>query len=58
MLSYSKLLCVLFSSDLHPSGSVNMLEGPKQVILAASRDGWVEPSPLVVFPPLYKLTMF
>ena len=42
MLSCSKLLCGILSSDLHPSGSVNMLEGPKKVILAASGEGWVE----------------
>ena len=44
-------LCVLLSSDLCPSGSLNRLGGPKQVILAASRDGWVEQSPLGVCPP-------
>ena len=45
------MLCVLLSSDIHPNGSVNMLGGPKQVILDASGDGWVERSPLGVFPP-------
>ena len=43
-------MCVLFSSDLSPSGSVNRLGGPKQVILAASGEGWVEQSPLGVVP--------
>ena len=51
MLSCSKLLCGILSSDLRPSGSVNRIRGPKQVILVASRDGWVEQSPLVVCPP-------
>ena len=37
---------MLLSSDIHPSGSVNRLGGPKQVILAASGDGGVEHSPL------------
>ena len=36
---------------LRPSGSVNRLKGPKQVILDASGDGWVEQSPLGVCPP-------
>ena len=51
MLSYNKLLFGLLSSDLRSSGSVNMLVGPKQVILVASEDGWVEQSPLGVCPP-------
>ena len=38
------------SSDLRPSGLVNMIKGPKQVILAASGEGWVEQSPLGVSP--------
>ena len=52
MLSGSKLQCGLLSSDLCPSGSVNRLGGPKQVILAASGEGWVEQSPLGVCPLL------
>ena len=36
---------------LRPSGSMNRLRGPKQVILDASGDGWVEQSPLGVCPP-------
>ena len=39
------------SSDIHPSGLVNRIGGPKQVILFASRDGWVEHSPLGVCTP-------
>ena len=53
MLLSAKLqqdLCVLLSSDLCPSGSLNRLGGPKQVILAASGDGWVEQYPLGVCP--------
>ena len=50
MLSCSKLLCGLLSNDLRPSGSVNMLGGLNQVILAASGEGWVEQSPLGVCP--------
>ena len=50
MPSYNKL-CVLLSSDLNPSVALNMLRGPKQVILDALGDGWVEQSPLGVFPP-------
>ena len=42
---------MLLSSDHRSSGSVNRLEVPKQVILDASGDGWVEQSPLRVFPP-------
>ena len=42
---------MLLSSDLHPSGSVNRVGGPKQVILVASGDGWVEQSPFDVCPP-------
>ena len=34
-----------------PSGSVNRLGGPKQVILATSGDGWVEWFPLGVCTP-------
>ena len=37
--------------DLHPSGSVKRLDGPKQVILDASGDGWEEQTPLGVCPP-------
>ena len=37
-----RLLCVLLSSNIHPSGLVNMLGGPKQVIFTALEDGWVE----------------
>ena len=44
-------LCVPLSSDLRPSGLVKMLGDPKQVILDASGDGWVEQSPLGVHPP-------
>ena len=36
-----------------PIGSVNRLEGPKQVILAASGEGWLEQSPLGVCPLLH-----
>ena len=43
-------MCTLTQS-LHPSGLVNKIEGPKQVILDASRDGWVEQSHLGVCPP-------
>ena len=50
MLSYNKLLCVVLSSDLCPSGSVNRLEDPKKVTLAASGEGWVEQSPVGVCP--------
>ena len=42
---------MLFSSYLHPSGSVNRIMGPKQVILDASGESWVEQSPLGVRPP-------
>ena len=45
------MLCALLSSDLHPSGSVNRLKGPNQVILATSGDGWLEQTPLGVCPP-------
>ena len=45
MLSYNRFFCALLSYDIRPSGSVNRLEGPKQVILAALGDGWVERSP-------------
>ena len=31
--------------DIRPSGSVNRLGGPKQVILVALGEGWVEYSP-------------
>ena len=50
MLSCSKLLCGLLSSDICPSGLVNRLGGPKQVMLLSSGEGWVEQSPLGVFP--------
>ena len=53
MLSGRKLLCGLLSNDLRPSGSVNMLGGPKKVILVASGEGWVEQSPLGVCPLLH-----
>ena len=43
------------SKDLCPSGSVNRLGGPKQVILATSGEGWVEQSPLVVCPLLHAI---
>ena len=42
---------VLLSSDFCPSGLVNMLWGPKKLILASSGDGWVKESPLGVSPP-------
>ena len=45
-----QVLCAI-ALHLRPSGSVNRLGGPKQVILVASGDGWVEQSPLGVFPP-------
>ena len=48
MLSCSKLLCGILSSVVHPIGLVNRLGGPKQVILAALGEGWVEQSPLGV----------
>ena len=53
MLSCSKLLCELLSSDLHPSGSMNKLGGPKKVFLVAPGEGWVEQSPLGVSPLLH-----
>ena len=53
MLSCSKLLCGLLSSDIHPSGLVKRLGGHQQVILVASREGWVEQSPLGVCPLLH-----
>ena len=34
------------TQHIHPSGSVNRLGGPKQVILVTSGDGWEERSPL------------
>ena len=52
MLCCSKLLCGLLSNDLRPSGLVNKLGGPKKVILVASGEGWVEQSPLGVYPLL------
>ena len=58
MLSCSKLLCELLSSDLHPSGSVNRIRGHKKVILAASGEGWVEQSPLGVCPLFANLPRF
>ena len=39
------------TQHLRPSGSLNRLGGPKKVILAASRDGWEERSPLGGCPP-------
>ena len=53
MLSGSKLLCGLLSSDLFPSGLLIRLRGRKQVILAASGEGWVEQSPLGVLPLMH-----
>ena len=45
-------MCVV-TQPLCPSGSVNRIGGPKQVILAASRNGWEERSPLGGFPLLH-----
>ena len=45
-----QVLCVLLSSDLLPSGTVNRLGGPKKKILVPSEDGWMEQSPLGVCP--------
>ena len=53
MLSGSKFVVWAISSDIHPSGSVNGLGGPKEVILVASGEGWVEESPLGVCPFLH-----
>ena len=53
MLSYNKLLCGLLSIDLLPSGSMNRLEGPKQVILVTLEEGLVEQSLLGVCPLLH-----
>ena len=53
VLSGSKLLCGILSSDIYHCGSVNRLRGPKKVILVASREGWVEQSPLGVCPLLH-----
>ena len=50
MLSCSKLLCGILSSDIRPSGSVNRIDSPKQVILFAPGDGWVTVS-FGCFPP-------
>ena len=50
MLSYNKLMYVLLSSDIHPSGLVKRVGGLKQVILVASGEGWVEQSLLGVSP--------
>ena len=44
-------MCVLLHNNLCPNGSMNMLGGPKQVILAALGDGWEERSPLGGGPP-------
>ena len=52
MLSCSKLLCGILSSDLCPSGSLNRIGVPKQVISDASGEDWVEQSPLGVCPLL------
>ena len=52
MLSCSKFLCGILSSVVHPSGLVNTLGGPKQVILATLGEGWVEQYPLGVCPLL------
>ena len=46
-----QVLCVLLSSDIHPSGSVNRLGGPQKVILATSGEIWVEQSPFGVCLP-------
>ena len=48
MPCFNKLLCEILSSDLRPSGSMNRLGGTKQVILAASGEGWMEQSHLGV----------
>ena len=48
MLSCSKLLCGILYNDICPSGSVNRLGGPRQVILVALGEGWVEQSHLGV----------
>ena len=53
VLSGSKFVVWDISSDLRPSGLVNKLEGPKNVFLAASGEGWVEQSPLGVSPLLH-----
>ena len=53
MLSCNKFVVWDISIDLCPSGSVNSLGGPKQVILATSGEGWVEQSPLGVCPLLH-----
>ena len=45
-------MCGILSSVVHPSGLVNRLEGPTQVILDALGEGWVEQSPLGVCPLL------
>ena len=51
MLLSAKLQKVLLCRrDLRPSGSMNKLGGPKQVTLAASREGWVEKSHMGVCP--------
>ena len=45
LLLSAKLQQVLYLAilrDIHPSGLVNRLRGPKQVTLAASGEGWVE----------------
>ena len=41
------------SSDIHPSGLVKRLESPKKVIFVASKEDWVERSPLGVYPLLH-----
>ena len=43
-------VCTVIQS-IRPSGSVNKLGGPKQVILVALGDDWVERSPLGGCPP-------
>ena len=48
-----RVLCVLLHNNTRSSVSVNRLEGPKQVILAASGDSWMEQSPLGVCPLLH-----
>ena len=41
MLSGINFVVWDISSDIHPSGLVNRLGGPKQVILANLGEGWV-----------------
>ena len=39
--------------NIRPSGLVNRIGGPKKVILVASKEDWVERSPLGVYPLLH-----